>query len=107
MFDTELSDVLQIVDHALTVVGSISLIQMVKPSARKAATTKAVLNFGVHQLLTVLDTAKNTGFRFETVATSTAGACLFVSYICTTQAAVHSAGSDQCRANLIWLGRSF
>ena len=94
---TELPDVLEIVNHTHAILGSVPLIQMVQPGARKAFTTEAVLDSSFHYLLTVLDSARDAGFRFETVVTSAAGACLFISYICATEATVHSAGSDQCR----------
>ena len=51
----EISNVLEIADHAHAILGSIPLIQMVQPVAREAVTSKAVLDFGVHYLLTVLD----------------------------------------------------
>ena len=53
----ELPDVLQIVDHAHGILGSIALIQMVQPGAGKAVTTKTVHAFGVYHLLTVLNPA--------------------------------------------------
>ncbi len=53
----EFSDVLKIADHAHAILGSIPLIQMVQPGARKAVTTKAVLDLRVHYLLTVFDFA--------------------------------------------------
>ena len=90
----EASDILQIFNHAHSILGSIPLIQMVQPGAGKAVATETILDFTAHYLLTVLDTARNAGLRFETVVTSTAGACLYLSYICATKAAVHSAGCD-------------
>ena len=41
------------------------LIQILPSDAREAVTTKVALDFGVDYLLTVLDFAYNTGFRFE------------------------------------------
>ena len=55
MPNAEFSDVLEIADHAHAILGSIPLIQMVQPDAREAVTIKAILDFGVHYLLTVLD----------------------------------------------------
>ena len=94
-------NVLQIVNHAHAVLGSIPVIQMVQPGARKAATTEAVLNLGIHYLLAVLNRARDAGFRFETIVTSAAGAGLYISHICPTKATVHSAGGDQRRANQV------
>ena len=63
----EFSNVIEIADHAHAILGSIPLIQMVQPNAREAVTTEAVLDFGVHHLLTVLDSAHDANFRFEAV----------------------------------------
>jgi len=62
MLYAEISYALKIADHAHAILGSIPLIQMVQPDAREAVTTKAVLDFGVCHLLTVLDSACNAGF---------------------------------------------
>jgi hypothetical protein len=51
----EFSNAFEIVDHAHAILGSISLIQIVQPNAREAVTAKAVLDFSVHYLLTILD----------------------------------------------------
>jgi hypothetical protein len=102
----ELPYVLKIVNHTHTILCSIALIQVVQPGARIAATTEAVLGSPFHYLLTVLDSARDAGFRFETVVTSATGACLLISYICATEAAVHSAGGNQPRANRICLCQS-
>jgi hypothetical protein len=90
----EFSNVLEIADHAHAILGSITLIQMVQPVAREAITTKAVLDFGVHYLLTVLDSTYDAGFRFEAVITSATRACFLISCECKAKAAIHSAGSD-------------
>jgi hypothetical protein len=68
-----------------------------------SSANEAVLDFSIHYLLTVLDRGRNAGFRFEIVATSAARACLYISYIGATKAAVHSAGCDQRRANHVCL----
>jgi hypothetical protein len=90
----EFSNVLEVADHAHAILGSIMLIQMVQPVAREAITTKAVLDFGVHYLLTVLDSTYDAGFRFEAVITSATRAWFLISYECKAEAAIHSAGSD-------------
>jgi hypothetical protein len=58
----EFSNVLEIADHAHAVLGSIPLIQMGETDAREAVTTEAVLDFGVHYLLTALDSTYDAGF---------------------------------------------
>jgi hypothetical protein len=103
----ELPDVFQIVDHAHAILDSIPLIQVIQPDARKAFTIEAVLGLGVHYLLTVLDPARDAGSRFESVVTSATGACFFIPCICATEAAVHSTGSDERRANHACLCRPF
>ena len=95
--------VLEIVNHTHTILGSIALIQVIQPGARKAVTTEAVPDSTLHYLLTVLDLAHDAGFRFDTVVASATGACLLISSKCATEATVHSAGSDQRRSNRICL----
>jgi hypothetical protein len=97
--------VLEIVNHTHTVFISIALIQMIQKGARKVFTTDAILDFTGHYLLTGFDSAGDAGFRFETVITSATGACFLISYICATEATVHSAWSDQRHANRIRLRR--
>jgi hypothetical protein len=57
----ELADVLEIVNHAHAIFGSIPLIQMVQCITRKAVATEAVLYSGFHYIHTVLDTAQDAG----------------------------------------------
>jgi hypothetical protein len=90
----EISNAFEIADHAHAVLGSITLIQMVQPVAEEAVTSKAVLDFGVHYLLTVLDFAYDAGFRFEAVVTPATGACFLISCECAAETAIHPAGSD-------------
>jgi hypothetical protein len=89
----EFSNALEVIDHAHAILGPIPLIQMVQPVAREAITTKAVLDFGVHYLLTVLDSTYDAGFRFEAVITSATRAWFLISCECKAEAAIHSAGS--------------
>jgi hypothetical protein len=98
MSDAELPDILQIVDHAHAIPGSVSFIKDIQPDARKIFAPDTELDSGVHPLLAVLDAARSTGFRFEAVFTSASGAWLTISGICATKAAVHPAGSDEHRA---------
>ena len=107
MPDAEFSNVLEIADHAHAILGSIPLIQMVQPGTREAVTAEAVLDFSVHDLLAVFDSAYDAGFRFEAVLTPATGAWFSLSCVCTAEAAIHSAGSDQLRGNRSCLCRSF
>ena len=68
---------------------------MIQPITRKAVTTEAVHCFPSRSILAVLDPARDAHLRFETVVASTARAYFFISYVCVTEAAVHSAGSDE------------
>ena len=102
----ELLDVLKIVDHAHSIPGSIALIQVTQPVARKSVTAEAVPYFPLLYLLTVLDSTRDAGSRFDTVVAPATGACLYILYIAyigATEAAVHSAGGDQCRSDRICL----
>jgi hypothetical protein len=90
----EFSDVLEIFNHAHAILGSVPFIQVVHPVARKAVTREAVLDYTVHYLLTVLDSAHDANFRFEAIVASATGAWLLISCICDAEAAIHSAGSD-------------
>jgi hypothetical protein len=70
----EFSNVLQIFNHAHAILGSVPLIQVVQPGARKAIATEAVLGFRVQYLLAVLDSTCYAGFRFEAIVALAAGA---------------------------------
>jgi hypothetical protein len=59
---SEFSDAFKIVDHAHAIFGSIPLIQMYQPVARKAVTAKAVFSFAARQLFAVFDFAFCAGF---------------------------------------------
>jgi hypothetical protein len=78
----EFSNVLEVIDHAHAILGSIPFIQMVQPFTGEAITIEAVLDFSVHYLLTVLDSTYNAGFRFEAVVTSATGAWFLISCEC-------------------------
>ena len=89
----------EIVNHTHTILGSITLIQVIQPIARKRVTAEAVPEFTLPYLLTVFDLACNAGFWFDAVVASTTGACLLISCICTTETTIHSTGSNQLRSN--------
>ena len=58
----ELFYFLEIINHTHTILGSIALIQVVQPGARKAVTTETVPGSTLHYVLTVLDSARDAGF---------------------------------------------
>ena len=96
-----LLDVLKIVDHAHAIFGPIALVQVTELVARKPFTAETVPGFALPYLLTVLDSAGDAGFWFDAVVASATGACLLISCICTTEATVHSTGSNQRRSDRI------
>jgi hypothetical protein len=99
----ELLYVHEIVNHTHSVLGSITLIQVIQPVARKPVTAEAVPAFTLPYLLTVLDSACDAGFWFDAVVASATGACLLISCICATETTVHSTGSNQRRSDHICL----
>ena len=52
----------EIVNHTHTILGSIALIQVIQPVARKAVTAEAVPDFTLHYLLAVFDSTRDAGF---------------------------------------------
>ena len=102
----QLLDVLQIVDHAHSILGSITFIQMAQSGAREAVTTEAVFAFGSHYLLTVLNPAHSGGLRFEMIVASASGTWLLVPNKCPADTAVHSARSNEYGGNRACLRRS-
>jgi len=82
MLYAEFSYVLEIVDHAHAILGPIPLIQTVQPVIGEAVTTKAVLDYAVHDLLPVFDFTCDAGFRFEAVVTPATGAWFPLSCEC-------------------------
>ena len=99
----ELLDVHEIVNHTHTILGSIALIQVIQPVARKPVAAEAVPDFTLLYFVTVLDQTHNTGFWFDAVVASATGACLLISCICATEATVHSTGGNQRRSYRICL----
>ena len=95
--DADLPYDLEIVDHAHGVSGPIPIVQVFQGGARKAFAGAAERVSAFLQFPAILDLARDAGFRLEAVVTSTPGACVLFPAIGTAEAAVHSAGSDQCR----------
>jgi hypothetical protein len=93
----------EIVYHAHTILGSIALIQVLQPVARKRVTAGAVPDITLPYFLTVLDPADDAGFWFDAVVAPATGACLLISCIGDTETTVHTAGGDQRRSDRICL----
>lgn len=93
----ELFYVHEVVDHAHPVLGSIPLIQVLQPVARKRVTAEAVPGFALPNLHTGLDAAHNASLRLAAVVAPAAGACICISCIRATEATVHPTGGDQTR----------
>ena len=101
MSDSALLYVYKIFDHTHSILGSITLIQVMQPVARKPVTSEAIPDLILTSLLTVLDPAQNTGLWFYAVVAPAAGAWILISRISDTEWTVHSTGSDQRRFYLI------
>ena len=91
---TELFYILEIGDHTHTVFVSIALIQTFQPGARKICATEAVFVSHGANSVTILDSACDAGFRFETVVFPATGACVFLSFVRIAETAIHSAWGD-------------
>jgi hypothetical protein len=102
----ELPYIHEIVNHAHAIFGSIARIQATEPVARKAVAAEAIPGFILPYLLAVLDSARDAGFCFAPVVASTTGARLVLSCICSTEATVHSTGSNQRGSHRMGLCRS-
>ncbi|MFZ3147467.1 MAG: hypothetical protein WA137_00335 [Methanothrix sp.] len=104
---SEISNVLEVFNHAHAVLGSIPHIQMLQPNTREAVTIEAVLGFSVAHLIAVFNSTNDAGFRFEAVVASATWAWFLISCECTAKKAIHSAGSDQLRGNYGYLCRFY
>lgn len=91
----ELLYVHEIVNHTHTILGSIALIQVIQPVARKPVAAEPVPDATSRYLLAVLDQTGNAGFWFDAVVATATGACLLIPCIGATEATVHSTGSNQ------------
>ncbi len=79
---TEFFNVLEILDHAHAILGSVPVIQVFQPCTREAVATEAVLGFSFHYLFTVLDPAHDANFRFKAVIAKASGAWFIISCVC-------------------------
>jgi hypothetical protein len=93
--DADFLDVREILDHAHAILGSIALIQVFQPVARKAVASKTVFDFTLRYFLAILDSTRDAGFGFDAVVASATGARLLVPSIGHAETAVHAAWSDQ------------
>lgn len=100
--DSNLVDHFEIFDHAHSIFGSVSLIQLPQPGARESVTViraKSCFSFGY--LFAVSDFACGTVFRFlafPVFVSKTTRTCVFFSNKSPTEAAVHSTWCNQiCR----------
>jgi hypothetical protein len=89
------ANVLQILEHAHLISGSVSFIQMLQTSAWKSVTLKAKSRFDILKGFTVFDLASNAIDRFTNVSSSTAGTFVLFSQVRHANAAVHPAGSNE------------
>jgi hypothetical protein len=89
----------KVADHTHAIPGSIALIQVFEPVARKPVTAKAVPDFIRPNIRTVLDAAFDAGFWFGAVIASATGAWILISRICDTETTVHSARGNQRRSH--------
>ena len=105
--DAEFSDVLQIVDHAHTILGSVPLIQVIQSAQGKFSQPEQYLTSAPATLSQFLIGHSTRVFGFGTVVTSASGTWITISHVCETKAAVHSAGSDERRTDRLCLSRLF
>jgi hypothetical protein len=85
----------EIFNHTHSIPGSITMIQAVQHGTGKAVTAEAIGDAAFRHFLTVFNSARGGGFRFQTVVASATGACLPVSPIGAAEAAVHATGRNQ------------
>ncbi len=93
----ELLNVHKIVNHTHSILGSITLIQVIHLLAGKPVTAEAVPCFTLPYILTVLDSACDAGLWFDAVVAAATGARVLISSIRAAEATVHSTGGNLCR----------
>jgi hypothetical protein len=103
----ELLYVYEILDHAHSILGFITPIQVIQPVAREPVATETVFGFPLPQLFTVLDPACDAGLGLDAVAAAAAGAWVLISRIGDAEATVHAARSNQRRPDIMCLCRSY
>lgn len=93
----------EIVDHTHSILGSVTLIQVIQPVAGKVVTAEAVLGFTLQQLLTLFYSAGEAGYWFWAVVVPAAGAWILLSRIRDTETTVHPTGGNQLHSDSICL----
>jgi hypothetical protein len=89
-----LSYVVEIFNHAHTVFGSISFVQVLHTVARKLVALKTIFRFTIFKGGTVLYSAFGTSNRLIDINRSATGAFIFLPEICHAYTAVHTAWGD-------------
>lgn len=87
--------VVEILDHAHTVSGPISFIQVFQNAAGKPVTFETILRLAILKGGAVLNSASKNGNSFIDIRRSAAGAFVFLPEVCHAYTAVHTAGGDQ------------
>ena len=88
------SYVLKILNHAHTVSGSISFIQVFQIATGKLVTFKTIFRFTIFKGCAVFNSASNNGNSFIDIRRSATGAFIFLPEICHAYTAVHTAWGD-------------
>jgi hypothetical protein len=99
---TEFLYVREILNHTHSILGPVTLIQVIQPVAGEIVTAEAVPGVVLPKLFTVFNSTCDAGFWFDAVVAPATGACIFVPCICSTKTAVHSAGSNQRHLNFFF-----
>jgi len=89
----------KIVDHAYTVVCSVTLVEMVESVARVFPAIEAIPQISRLEHFTLFYSAQNPGFRLQTVVAPATRARVLFPHISTAETAVHPAGGDQTRCH--------
>ena len=93
----------EILDHAHSILGSITPIQVIQPVARKHVTAEAVPSFTLPNLIAGLDSAYDAGLWFVAVVAAATGTCVLISRMGNTETTVHPTGCDQPRLDHLCL----
>jgi hypothetical protein len=89
-----LSYVVEIFNHAHTVSGSISFVQVFQIAAGEPGTFKTIFRFSIFKGCAVFNSASNNGNSFIDIRRSATGAFIFLPEICHAYTAVHTAWGD-------------
>jgi hypothetical protein len=95
ILNADLLDACQIVQDTCPIFGSIAFIQIFQARAGIFSALVTEFEVALHQPVTVLDLAGQTGFHFQSVVTATTRTGILVPCVGTTEAAINSARGDQ------------